>query len=184
MSREEALTLLKENLKNDHLIKHSFAVEAAMIAMARYFKEDPEKWGLAGLLHDIDYEETKQNPERHSLVGTEILKEHGIDEGIIEAVKTHNQLHGLEPKSLMARALFCADPLTGLVVASVLVLPDRKIKDLTIDSLKKRFREKSFARSADRDIINLCQVYLGLELEEFMKIVLVGMQSISDLLDL
>ncbi len=184
MNRGEAINLLKENLRNEHLIKHSLAVEAAMIALARHFGEDSEKWGLTGLLHDIDYEQTKQNPEEHSLIGAKMLEEKGVSGDIVEAVKTHNQLHGIEPESLMARSLFCADPLTGLIVASVLVLPDSKIKNLTINSLEKRFKEKSFARSADREIISRCQDYLELELEDFMKIVLNGMQSISDSLGL
>ncbi len=184
MNRDEALVLLKRYLCNDNLIKHSLAVEGAMRSMAKHFGEDQEQWGLAGLLHDIDYEQTKNNPSDHSLIGAEIILQNGIDIKIAEAIKTHNQMHGMEPQGLMAQALFCLDPLTGLIVASTLVLPTRKLSDLTVDSLGKRFQEKSFARGADRKIINQCHDRLGLELKEFMAIALSGMQDIASLLGL
>jgi len=180
MTREEALEFLKENLKNPNLIKHSLAVEAAMRELAHYFNEPSQEWGLAGLLHDIDYEKTKDNPSLHSKVGSEMLKGKGLSEEIVEAVLTHNEVHNIAPKSLMARALFCVDPLTGLIVAATLVLPSKKIKDLTVQNVLNRFREKSFARGANREIILLCQEYLGLSLEKFVEIVLKAMQKISD----
>ncbi|HHE76447.1 MAG TPA: HDIG domain-containing protein, partial [Candidatus Parcubacteria bacterium] len=100
MEREEALTLLKENIKNKNLIKHSLAVEAAMKSLARYFKEDEEKWGLAGLLHDIDYEKVGGRLEEHSRAGSEMLRNLGFNEEICSAVLTHNEAHGIEPRSL------------------------------------------------------------------------------------
>jgi len=180
MNKEEALQFLKEKIKTPNLIKHCLAVGAAMKELARYFHEDEKRWELAGLLHDIDYEETKDKPEEHSLLGSQWLKEKGLDKEITEAVKTHNPLHHLPPQSKMAKALFCADGLTGLIVASTLVLPSKKIKDLTKESVLRHFKDKSFARGVSRENISQCQPLLGLSLEEFVVIVLRGMQSIAD----
>jgi len=184
MKREEALKILKENIKNQNLIKHCLAVEASMKALAKYFGEDEEKWGLAGLLHDIDYEKTKNDPNLHSKLGAEILKNLGFDEEICDAVLTHNEIHGIEPKTRMAKALFCLDPLTGLIVAATLVLPSKKLKDLKVENVLNRFKEKSFARGANREIIKKCENLLGIPLEKFIEIVLKAMQEISDELGL
>ena len=182
MTREEALAILKENLSNQNLIKHCFAVDAIMKALARRFNEDEEKWGLAGLLHDIDYEKVKDDLSQHSLVGAKILEDLGLDKDICQAVKVHNEAHGIAPETLMEKALFAADPLTGLIVAAALVLPSKKIKDLTADNVLNRFKEKAFARGANREIIGKCEELLGLGLEEFTKIGLGAMQEIdSDL---
>ncbi len=184
MNKDEALQYLKEKVKTPNLIKHCLAVGAAMKELAKYFHEDEERWEIAGLLHDIDYEETKDKPEEHSLMGARWLEEKGLDKEIVEAVKTHNPLHHLPPQTKMAKALFCADPLTGLIVASALVLPSRKINDLSVDSVLRHFKEKSFARGASRENISQCQSLLGLSLEEFVSIVLKGMQSIASELGL
>jgi putative nucleotidyltransferase with HDIG domain len=184
MEREKLLNLLKEHLKSPNLIKHSLAVEAGMKALARYFGEDEEKWGIAGLLHDIDYEKTKGDPNLHSKVGSQILKEMGFDQEICDAVLTHNEAHGILPLSRMAKALFCLDPLTGLIVAATLVLPSKKLKDLKVENVLNRFKEKSFARGANREIIKKCEEYLGLPLEKFIEITLKAMQEISDQLGL
>ena len=180
MKREEALKFLKENIKNQNLIKHSLAVEAAMESLAEYFGEDKEKWGICGLLHDIDYEKTKGNPNLHSKIGAEMLKNLGFEEEICDAVLTHNEAHKILPETKMAKALYCVDPLTGLIVAATLVLPSKKISDLKVENVLKRFKEKSFARGANREIIKKCQEYLGLSLEKFVEIVLSAMQKISD----
>lgn len=180
MTREEALQLLESKIKTANLIKHSLAVEAAMRELARYFKEDEDKWGLAGLLHDIDYEETKDKPDQHSLVGAQLLQTQGVAEDIIEAIKTHNEIHGLKPQSRMAKSLFCADPLTGLIVAATLVLPSKKIHDLTPDNVLNRFKEKGFAKGAKREIIEQSETLLGLPLKDFVTIVLRGMQKINE----
>jgi putative nucleotidyltransferase with HDIG domain len=179
MKRDEALKLLKENLKNPNLIKHSLAVEAGMRELAQFFKEDEEKWGICGLLHDIDYEKTKENPDLHSKVGSEMLKNLGFDDEICEAVLTHNEVHKIFPKTKMAKALFCVDSLTGLIVAATLVLPSKKINDLKVENVLNRFFEKSFARGASRENIKKCEEYLGLSLEKFIEIVLNGMKKIS-----
>lgn len=184
MEREKILNLLKENIKNQNLIKHSLAVEAGMRELAKYFNEDIEKWGTCGLLHDIDYEKTKDNPNLHSKLGAEMLRNLGFDEEICEAVLTHNEAHGILPKTKMAKALFCLDPLTGLIVAATLVLPSKKISDLKVENVLNRMKEKSFARGANREIIKKCQDYLNLNLEKFIEITLLAMENISNELGL
>lgn len=179
MTREEALKLVKEKIQNQNLIKHCLAAEACMRDFAKHFEEDEEVWALAGLLHDIDYEETKIDPERHSIIGAEILEKAGCNKEICDAVKTHNEAHGIAPESKMAKALFCVDPLTGLIVASTLVLPSKKIADLTTKNVLNRFKEKGFAKGANREIISKCRDLLGLSLEEFVEIGLKAMQKID-----
>jgi len=184
MEREAALNLLKENLKNQNLVKHSLAVEAGMRDLAKHFGEDEEKWGICGLLHDIDYEKTKDDPNLHSKMGAEMLRKLGFEEELCDAVLTHNEAHGIKPKTKMAKALFCLDPLTGLIVAATLVLPSKKIGDLKVENILNRFGEKAFAKGAKREIIKKSEEYLGISLEEFIKIVLEAMQKISNELGL
>lgn len=179
MTREEGLKLVQEKIKNENLIKHCLAVEACMRALARHFGENEEQWSLAGLLHDIDYEETKNDPDKHSILGVEMLEKLGLDKEICEAVKTHNERHGIKPESKMAKALYSVDPLTGLIVASVLVLPSKKIADLTAENVLNRFKEKSFARGANREIINKCSE-INLTLEQFTETCLKAMQGIAE----
>lgn len=182
MTREQALEYLQTQVKNQNLVKHSLAVEAVMRGLARHFGGDEEVWGLSGLLHDIDYEMTKDDPLKHSLLGSDWLKEKGLADEICQAVKTHNRHHGLSPESLMAKALVSSDPITGLVVASALVLPDKKLSSLNPESILKRFKEIRFAAGADREAIALCQDYLNLDLEKFVTIALESMQRESSAL--
>jgi len=184
MNREEALKLLKENLSNQNLIKHCLAVEAIMRALARHFNEDEEKWALVGLLHDIDYEKVKDDLSQHSLVGAKMLEDLGIDKDICQAVKVHNEAHGIPPQTLMEKALFVTDPLTGLIVAAALVLPSKKLADLTAENVLNRFKEKAFARGANREIIKKSEELLNLSLENFTKIGLQAMQNIAQTIDL
>jgi putative nucleotidyltransferase with HDIG domain len=179
MQREEASKLLKQNIKNRNLIKHSLAVESAMKELANHFSQNEEQWGVCGLLHDIDYEKTKQDLYLHAKVGAEMLKELGFNGEICHSVLTHNEAHGLLPKTLMAKALFCLDPLTGLIVAATLVLPSKKLDDLTVQNVLNRFKERSFAKGANREVIAKCNEYLNLTLEEFIRIVLKAMQKVS-----
>lgn len=183
MTREDAFALLTEKIKNQNLIKHSLAVEACMRGLAKHFKEDDEKWGLTGLLHDIDYEETKNDTNLHSVLGAEFLEKIGIDKEIVEAVKTHNEAHGVVPEGNLAKGLYCVDPLTGLIVAATLVLPSKKINDLTVENVLNRLKEKAFARGAKREVILKCSG-INLSLEEFVKICLNAMQQISGQLNL
>ncbi len=179
MTRENGFNLLKQNIQNQNLIKHCLAVEAIMRALASHFGEDQERWGLTGLLHDIDYEKTKDDPSQHSLIGAKMLEDLGIDKDICQAVKVHNKAHGILPETLMEKALFTTDPLTGLIVAATLVLPSKKITDLTPENVLNRFKEKAFARGANREIIKKSEEYLSLNLEDFVKIGLEAMQGIS-----
>jgi len=184
MTRDQALNSLKENLKNENLIKHCLAVEVSMKGLAERFNQDIEKWGICGLVHDIDYEKTAGNADLHSKQGSDMLKELGFNKEICKAVLTHNEMHGIEPESLMAKALFCVDPLTGLIIAATLVLSSKKINDLNTESVLKRFKERAFAKGANREIIERCKKYLNLSLEEFVSIALASMQTISGQLGL
>lgn len=183
MNREEALNKVKQHVKNKNLIKHMLATEAIMKALAKKFNEDEEKWSLTGLLHDIDYELTEKEPEKHSLLAEEILKNDNLPQDIIEAIKAHNEIHGLPRETLLAKALYVVDPLTGLIVAAALVHPEKKLAPLDVNFILNRFKEKSFARGANRDQIRKCEE-IGLTLEEFIEIGLNAMKSISDELGL
>uniref|UniRef100_A0A7C6AG35 HDIG domain-containing protein n=1 Tax=candidate division WOR-3 bacterium TaxID=2052148 RepID=A0A7C6AG35_UNCW3 len=181
MDRNEALNLLSERLKNKNLFKHCLAAEACLRELARHFGEDEEIWGIAGLLHDIDYEETVNDPSRHGIIGAEILEKKGVLPEIIYAIKVH--AGHLTPKSKLDWALFATDPLTGLIVASALMHPDKKLISLDTDFVLRRFKEKRFAAGANREQIIACK-NLGLALEEFISICLKGMQTISNELGL
>lgn len=178
MNRDEAMVLLKENLTNKNLFNHSLAVEAVMRRLAEHFNEDVEKWGLAGLLHDIDYDRTKDDPMKHSAEGAEMLAGYGLPDDIVYAVKVHNHRHGLPRLSLMDKALFATDPLTGLIVAGALIRPEKKLSAIDVPFLMNRFQEKSFARGANRETIKACSE-TGLSLEEFMSLGLEAMQTIA-----
>lgn len=176
MTRQEAYDLVRPRFTNKNLFKHVLAVEAVMREMAGYFKEPEEKWGLVGLLHDLDYEETMSTPDRHTLVTEEILGACDVPADIIHAIKCHNKL--AEMHSAMDRALYAADPVTGLIVAAALMHPDKKLASVDTEFVLRRFREKGFARGANREQISSCQE-INLTLEEFISIALRGMQRIS-----
>lgn len=178
MNRQEALQLLKEYLKTKNLVKHCLAVEVVMRRLARHLGEDEELWGLAGLLHDIDYDMTKDNPEQHSIKGAEILAERGLPDELVYAVKVHNEMHGLPRKSRLDKALYATDPLTGLIVAAALIRPEKKLAAVDVPFLQKKFGEKAFARGANREQIQSCSE-LGLTLEEFLGLGLEAMQEIA-----
>jgi hypothetical protein len=184
ITREDALVWVNEEIKEPNLIKHCLAAEVAMKYLAIRFGEDENIWGLTGLLHDIDYETTKDNPAEHSLKGYQMLLDKGIENDIAEAVKTHNDDHGISPVTLMAKAIYCVDSLTGLIVATTLVLPSRKIQEVQADNVLRRFKEKGFARGVNRINILKCEELLKLSLQEFVEITLKAMQSISDELGL
>ena len=177
MTREEAYELAKSRLKNRNLFKHVLAVEAVMRALARHFGEDEERWGLAGLLHDLDYEETKDDPERHTLVTAELLQNYDVDEEIVHAIKAHN--NRVPRESLMDRAIYAADPVTGLIVAAALMHPSKKLAGIDVPFVLRRFKEKRFAAGANREQIRSCEE-IGLSLEEFLDIALRAMQGLSE----
>jgi putative nucleotidyltransferase with HDIG domain len=176
MNREEALTLVKEHLKNKNLVKHSLAVEACMRAVARRLNQDEEKWGLAGILHDLDYEITEKSPELHTTETVKILEEHGIDADIIHAVQAHAAQ--VTCGNEMDWSIYSIDPLTGLIIAATLMHPSKKLKEVDLDFVKRRYKEKSFARGARREEIEQCQ-NIPLELDEFISICLEAMQGID-----
>lgn len=181
MNREEALDLVKEHLKNKNLVKHSLAVEACMKAVARRIGQDAEKWGLAGILHDMDYEITEKSPELHTTETVKILAEHGIDDEIIHAVKAHAAQVSCE--SEMDWAIFSIDPLTGLIIAATLMHPNKKLKEVDLGFVQRRYKEKSFARGARREDIEQC-TNIPLELDEFISVCLEAMQGIDQELGL
>ena len=180
MTRQEALNLVKQYVKSENSIKHMLATEAIMKALARRFSQDQESWGLAGLLHDMDMEivDWKTNPEKQGAVAAEMLEEMGVDTIITNAIRAHNEATGKTRDNLIEKSIYAADCLTGLIVASTLVLPSRKIGDLTPENVLNRFKEKSFAKGARREAIASCSE-INLSLEEFVKIGLIAMQGID-----
>ncbi|NOR15552.1 MAG: HDIG domain-containing protein [Candidatus Aminicenantes bacterium] len=181
MDRNEALVLLKQHLKNKNLIKHCLAVEACMRSMAAKLGEDEEKWGLAGILHDLDYEVTEKSPELHTVETVKVLQEKGIEPDIIQAVKAHA---GHVPcESQMDWAIFSIDPLTGLIIAATLMHPNRKLLDIDLGFVKRRYKEKSFARGARREDIEQIR-NIGVDLDEFIELCIKAMQGIHSELGL
>jgi len=183
MNRQEALESIKENVANENLIKHMIATEAIMRALSKRMGGNEEEWGLAGLLHDIDVELTEGDMESHSQLGADIARDLGASEAVANAILSHNEKHGIPPETPMEKALFCADPLTGLITAAVLVRPDKKIAGLEASSMRKRFKEKSFAAGASREQIARC-ADIGLELDEFIAIGMEAMKKVAPQLGL
>jgi len=181
MTRDEALKLVNEKVSNENLRKHMLATEAVMKRLARRLGEDDELWGLAGLLHDLDYDQTVNDFPRHGLMTAEMLAETDVPEEAIYAIKSHP---GHFPrKSLMDKALYAVDPITGLIVAAALMHPTKKLKNVDVDFVERRFKEKRFAAGADRDQIRSCEGF-GLPLREFMGLALEAMQGIDESLGL
>ena len=183
ITREQAIALIEEHVANKNIIKHMFALEAVMGALWEKFKTDgtKEKWMMAGLLHDGDYCESVP-PERQGIQVTEWAKEKGyeIPEDVAHAMAAHNWSNTkVEPESKMDWAIFCADSLTGLIVACVLVYPDKKLASISVDSVLKKFSSKSFAAGTRREDIALCEEKLEIKLPDFIQIALSAMQGIS-----
>lgn len=179
ITREEALVLVNDKLENPNLIKHCLASEAVMRALAVRFDEDPERWGLAGLLHDLDAE-TQPDLTIHTRETEEILRERGLDEEIIETICMHNETaRDRKRSSTFEHALACGETITGLIVATALVYPDKKLASVKPKSVRKRIKEKAFAAGANRDIIRECEL-INIPLDEFCNICLEAMQLISD----
>ena len=149
MEREEAVKLVEEMVPEPNLKNHMLATEAVMIALAERFGEDVEAWGLAGLVHDLDYAQTVEDFPRHGFVSAEILGGKGVEQEILDAIVAHAGHR--ERVTLLDKALYAADPVTGLVVAAALIHPEKKLEHVKLKSLKKRFKEKQFARGANRE---------------------------------
>ena len=178
MTCEQALESIKANVENENLIKHMLATEAIMRALAKHLGEDEEAWGLTGLLHDIDVELTEGDMSSHSKLGADLARELGASEVMAHAILCHNEAHGIPQETKLDKALFCADPLTGLIIAAALVRPDKKLAGLEAKSVRKRFKEKSFAAGANREQISQCSE-IGLELDQFIELGLKAMQGIA-----
>ena len=177
MNRNDALILLKEYTKNDALLKHMYAVEAAMTAYARKFGEDELKWGITGLLHDFDYE-MYPNPPDHPMKGSEVLKEKGYPEDMRKAILGHATYTGVPRDTQMAKALYACDELCGFIMACSVIRPN-KIADLEVSSVKKKLKDKAFARNVSREDIAEGIADLGLQLDDHIKFVIDAMKQIS-----
>ena len=177
-TREEAFQLVTSKISNKNLVKHMLSLETIMRELAPLYGGDPELWGLAGLVHDVDYMETEKDPANHALVGAKLLKELGYPTEVTQAVAAHNPENGTIIQSKMDLALHVGDPLTGLIVACALIHPAKKLEPIDVDFVVNRFGEKRFAAGANRDQIARC-VELGLELPQFVEIGLRAMKKIS-----
>lgn len=187
-TRAEALALMHEYTQSDSLRKHMLAVEAAMRAYATRFGEDPERWGLTGLMHDFDYERypnAEHSPtDGHPAQGVGILRERGWPEDILEAIMGHGTYTGVARETRMAKALFAVDELTGLVTATALVRPSRSVNEVDAKSVKKKMKDKGFARGVNRDDVLLGAQELGVELDEHIQFVVDAMRGVADSLGL
>lgn len=187
INRNQALELLREKMQSVNLRRHCYAVEAVMAALAKHFGQDQEKWGIVGLLHDGDYEETKAIPEQHTLKMVDWLRQMGEDDvEIIEAILSHNFSHTGQnpPKNKLEWSLYCCDELTGLIVATTLVRPEKKLALVTVENVLGKWKEKSFAAGVKREQIQECEDRLGIPLTEFIQIALSAMQGINQELGL
>lgn len=183
MRRAEAIALVKEHVKSDAIFKHMLATEAIMRELALHFGEDEGLWGMAGLLHDLDFEMTKAQFERHGMVAADILKDR-VPDAVIRAIASHNcDNTGVKPESRMEKALIVSDSLSGLLVACALVMPSRRLQEVKVEGVEKKFRSKDFARSVSRERILICEEF-GLSKEVFFEMALRALQRIGDQLGL
>lgn len=178
ISREEALRLLQEYVQDENLLRHALAVEGVMRHFAVLFGEDVEKWGIIGLIHDLDYE---RYPEEHCQKVKEILTAMGWPEDYIRAVQSHGWglCSEVEPVHRMEKVLYTIDELTGLVYAAALVRPSKSLLDLEVKSVKKKWKDKSFAAGVNREIINKGAEMLGMDLNEVIKETIAGMRQVA-----
>lgn len=180
---EDAFNLLLEFTESENLRKHAFAVESAMRAYARKFGEDEEKWAIVGLLHDFDYEKFP-NQDQHPWIGSKILEERGYPEDIRKAILSHADYTGVPRDTLMAKVLYACDELCGFITAVALVRPNKKLEEVSVESVKKKLKDKAFARSVNRNDIYKGAEELGVPLDEHIQFVIDAMKSIADKLGL
>jgi putative nucleotidyltransferase with HDIG domain len=185
LTREEALGLLNAHVRTEKLIKHCLATEAVMRRLALRLNEDEETWGLVGLIHDLDFDETKDDMSRHTLVAAVILRSCGVPEEYVGAIVSHcESTPGWTPRSTpLQHALASSEAITGLVVATALVMPDKKLVSVKPKSVRKRMCETAFARNVDRSAIMECEK-IGVPIAEFCELAVQAMQGISDALGL
>ena len=178
--RDFAFTILKKYTKNESLIKHALAIEAVMRYFAKLFDENElEKWGIIGLLHDIDYE---KYPDKHCLMVREILSPYGFPEEYLRAIESHgyNVINDVEPVQTMEKVLYATDELTGLIAATVVLRPGKSIMDLKVSSVKKKWKQKSFASGVNRHVIEEGARMLGMELDMLIENTIKGMQTVAE----
>jgi len=184
MTRNEAIELLNIYIKNERMLNHCYASEAVMKALARRLGRDEEKWGLAGLLHDLDVELVNADLNVHGLETEKILNEKGVEPEIVDAIVMHNELlKGKKRHTELQHALAAGETITGLIIATTLVYPDKKISNVKPKSVIKRMKEKAFAASVNRDNIMECEK-IGIPLDEFVEICVNAMKNIGDKLGL
>ncbi len=184
IKRTDALYLLHKNMQSINLRRHCYAVEAVMKALAKHFGEDEDLWGITGLIHDLDYE---KYPKEHPNHAIKIFEEKKYPDEIIQAVKAHawGYKEGLpQPKNKFEWSLYCCDELTGFIVAVALTRPSKKLADVTVESIKKKWKEKSFAKGVDRSQIGMCEEKLGIKLDDFIQIALKAMVGVASELGL
>ena len=175
--------MVNENIDNENLKKHMYAVSAIMKELAKKLDRDEEEWEILGLVHDVDYEETKDDTDRHGLVSAEML-EGKLPDKCIYSIKSHNfKRTGVEPENIVDNALIAADAISGLVVATALVMPNRKIEEARPESVQKKFDDSSFAKNIDREKIMYCEK-IGLSKDEFIELSLSALKKINDRLGL
>jgi len=180
MNRDQALIVVREFVKNENLVRHMLAVEAAMAAYAKKYHEDEDRWRVAGLLHDFDWE-IHPSLESHPQQGAAILRERGVDEEMIRAIQSHAPHTGVPRESLMEKALFACDEITGLVTTTALVRPSKKIADVKVKSIRKKWKDKAFAAGVNREEVEQACQELGVDLwEEHVPTVLAAMQDIAE----
>jgi putative nucleotidyltransferase with HDIG domain len=183
MQRQQALEIVRTYVKNEALVKHMLSVEAVMRAYAETLEEDVELWELAGLLHDFDWE-IHPTIEEHPLAGLPILQEAGVPESVLDAIAGHADHTGVPRESLLAKALFACDEVTGLITAVALVRPSRSLYDLKASSVRKKWKDKSFAAGADRDMIAQGAQEFGVELWQHVDFAIKAMRKVAKDLDL
>ncbi|MDP2683847.1 MAG: HDIG domain-containing protein [bacterium] len=182
-SREEALKILNKYVKNENLKKHMYAVESAMRGYAKHYKEDQDWWGQVGLLHDFDYEKYP-NVDDHPFKGAEILRNLGYEEEFIKTILAHAS-HSNEPRNTLAKkVIYAVDELCGLIVAIALVKPNKKLDEVSVKSVRKKMKDKAFARQIDREEMIQGAKELEIELDKHIEIVLNSLNNISDKLNL
>ncbi|SDB96553.1 HDIG domain-containing protein [Desulfurella multipotens] len=179
MDRNEAYNLLNEYTKSESLLKHALAVEQAMRSYAQKFGEDEDKWAIVGLLHDFDYEK-HPSKEEHPYVGAEILRQKNYPEDVIKAILSHATYTGVDRDTLMAKTLFAVDELCGFILACAYVMPDKKISSLSVKSVKKKLKDKAFAKGVNRDDIYTAANELGVNLDEHIDFLIKSLNKISD----
>ncbi len=176
MARNEAMDLVKKHVSKKNVIYHMLAVEAIMHSMAKYLGEDTAEWSLVGLLHDLDYEKTEATPEKHGLLTEETLRDL-VPEKLTKAIKSHNSKNtGALPETRMEKALIACDAISGLLVACALVMPSKKLQDVKAETVAKKFKDKDFARGADRERILMCEE-IGIPRERFLELALSGLKE-------